>query len=120
MKRSVHKNFKDYLLHAATGSLYPMNLALSNRKVRTSVYTSTRKLCFVVSLIFFCSNSFAQLTAGGVNSNFGIDADTRSGYKKYGPATSAAAADDWFASPGLGGIGVIDTSNAAYYRSQLQ
>jgi len=116
MKRSVHKNFEDYLLQFAIGSLHS-NYSLSRKMFRTGL---SRQLCLVFALSIFCANGFAQFTTGGVNANFSIDADTRAGYKKYGPAASGGNVDDWFASAGLGGTGVIDTSNAAYYRSQLQ
>jgi hypothetical protein len=62
--------------------------------------------------------SFAQLNNGGLYANFGVDADTRSNYLKYGLVTGAVASDDWF-SP-LTANAVIDTSNAAYYLSLLQ
>lgn len=64
-------------------------------------------------------SALAQLNNGGINAYFGIDADTRANYVKYGPMTGLIASDDWFASPGIGN-NVIDTSNAAYYLSQLQ
>ena len=60
-----------------------------------------------------------QLTNGGVNAYFGIDADTRSNFVKYGPATGTIASDDWF-SPSASGNNVIDTSNAAVYLALLQ
>ena len=66
-------------------------------------------------MINVCAN--AQFTNGGVRANFGIDADTRSGYTKYGPSLNGATSDDWFGN----GVsrGVIDTANAAFYKSQL-
>ena len=62
---------------------------------------------------------FGQLNSGGINANFGIDADTRTNWVKYGPVTGAIASDDWFAPSGTGN-NVIDTSNAATYLAQLQ
>jgi len=67
----------------------------------------------------FSLPAFSQLNNGGLYSYFGVDADTRSNYMKYGLQTGAVASDDWFA-PSLSGNNVIDTSNAAYYRSVLQ
>src|SRR5688572_31339635 len=73
----------------------------------------------VVAFILISACAQAQFNIGGVRANFGIDADTRSGYSKYGSQTNAANADDWFAN-GLGGRGVIDTTNAAFYKAQLK
>src|SRR5258708_3695712 len=67
----------------------------------------------------FPLSGFAQLSNGGLYANFGVDADTRSNYMKYGLQTGPIASDDWF-SPSLSGNNVIDTSNAAYYLSLLQ
>jgi hypothetical protein len=74
-------------------------------------------LCLVADLI--SSPICAQLNNGGINAYFGIDADTKSNYVKYGPLTGSIASDDWF-SPSLTGNNVIDTSNAATYLSMLQ
>jgi hypothetical protein len=71
-----------------------------------------------VAASFLSQTGYAQLTNGGLYANFGVDADTRSNYMKYGLVTGAVASDDWF-SP-LSSNSVIDTSNAAYYLSQLQ
>jgi hypothetical protein len=62
--------------------------------------------------------TLCQLNNGGLYANFGIDADTRNNYMKYGLLTGTVAGDDWF-SP-FSGNGVIDTANAAYYQSLLQ
>lgn len=62
---------------------------------------------------------FSQLNNGGLYAGFGVDADTRSNYMKYGLTTGSVTSDDWF-SPALSGYNVIDTSNAAYYLSLLQ
>src|SRR5882757_6089449 len=61
----------------------------------------------------------AQLNNGGLNAFFGVDADTRSNYLKYGPLTGAILSDDWFAPSGVGN-NVIDTANSASYLSLLQ
>jgi hypothetical protein len=69
-------------------------------------------------LIIPCLNSYSQFSRGGMRSNFGIDADTRAGYSKYG--VNSNSGDDWFAGTGIAGKGVIDTFNASYYREQLK
>lgn len=79
-------------------------------------YTVTLFL-FVVCVLPL--RSFSQLNNGGRYANFGVDADTRSNYMKYGLLTGSVASDDWF-SPSLSGNNVIDTSNAASYTSLLQ
>jgi len=61
----------------------------------------------------------AQLNNGGFNALFGVDADTRTNYLKYGPLTGVIVSDDWFAPSGAGN-NVIDTTNAATYLSLLQ
>jgi len=61
---------------------------------------------------------FSQLNYGGLYANFGVDADTRCNYMKYGPVTGLVVSDDWFSS--FSGNAIIDTSNAAYYLSLLQ
>jgi hypothetical protein len=72
----------------------------------------------LVSFLFF--NAKSQILTGGLHANFGVDADTKAGYKKYGPSIAFGTSDDWFASAGANGNGVIDTSNASYYKTQLQ
>jgi hypothetical protein len=67
----------------------------------------------------FPLSGLAQLNNGGLYSLFGVDADTRANYMKYGLVTGSVTSDDWF-SPSGAGNNVIDTSNAAFYRSQLQ
>ena len=64
-------------------------------------------------------SGLAQLSNGGLYSFFGVDADTRSSYMKYGLTTGNVSSDDWFAPSGTG-HNVIDTSNTAFYLSQLQ
>jgi hypothetical protein len=61
---------------------------------------------------------YSQLTDGGIFANFGVDADTRTNWVKYGPLTGAIASDDWFAPSGAGN-NVIDTSKAATWRTLL-
>jgi len=73
-------------------------------------------LLLAIMLPFF---SLAQLNNGGLNALFGVDADTRSNYMKFGPFPGAVVSDDWF-SPSASGNNVIDTSNAASYLSLLQ
>src|SRR5258707_1415011 len=62
---------------------------------------------------------FSQLQNGGLYGGFGVDADTRANYMKYGLTTGSVTSDDWF-SPALSGYNVIETSNAANYLSLLQ
>src|ERR1700730_3626549 len=78
------------------------------------------KKIYLSSFLFvFCLASYSQIiNTGGFHAGFGIDADTRSGYTKYGPVPAANAGDDWFA--GDNGRGVLDTTNAGYYKSLLQ
>lgn len=59
----------------------------------------------------------AQLNNGGFHANFGVDADTKADYIKYGPRTGAVQSEDWFSTGGS--RGVIDTANAFLYRSLL-
>jgi hypothetical protein len=62
---------------------------------------------------------YSQLNNGGLYSLFGVDADTRSNYLRFGNVTGAITSDDWFAPSGQGS-NVIDTSNAAAYRTSMQ
>src|SRR5688572_15315488 len=73
-------------------------------------------LALVVSCLFL--HSSAQLANGGFHANFGVDADTKSDYIKYGPITGSVQSEDWFSTNG-GSRGVIDTSNASVYQSLL-
>ena len=75
-------------------------------------------LLIAIAVLTFFSVS-AQLDRAGFHANFGVDADTRAGATKYGTVPSPNVGDDWFSLVGIG-RGVIDTSNAAYYKSQLQ
>jgi len=74
---------------------------------------------FLFAVSLFPLPVFSQLNNGGLNAGFGVDADTRSNYMKYGLTTGPVASDDWF-SPSLSGFNVIDTSNAAAYLALLQ
>jgi hypothetical protein len=79
------------------------------------------KLCYVIFfLIVLHLEGLCQLSTGGFQAGFGVDADTKAGYLKYGPVTGAVTSDDWFSSSTASGSNVIDTSNAAYYKSLLQ
>src|SRR5258708_18038440 len=78
---------------------------------------------YAISFLLFASLfplfGVAQLNNGGFNALFGVDADTRTNYLKYGPLTGVIVSDDWFAPSGAGN-NVIDTTNAATYLSLLQ
>jgi hypothetical protein len=79
------------------------------------------KLCYaILFLIVLHAEGLCQLNTGGFHAGFGVDADTKAGYLKYGPATGLVTSDDWFSSPTASGNNIIDTANAAYYRSLLQ
>lgn len=65
------------------------------------------------------SAGLCQLNNGGLYANFGVDADTRTNWMKYGLVTGAVASDDWFA-PSGSPYNVIDTSNSATYLAMLQ
>lgn len=79
-------------------------------------------LCCFLALAALCS--FAQLdSSGGSHVGFTIDADTRTGYSKFGPPTSTVYHnDDWFSLAPYSGRGrnVIDTTNSAFYKTQLE
>ncbi|OQP64055.1 hypothetical protein A3860_21835 [Niastella vici] len=74
----------------------------------------------ILFLFMLHLSSFCQLNTGGFHAGFGVDADTRAGYLKYGPTTGTISSDDWFSSPTASGTNVIDTSNASTYRTRLQ
>src|SRR2546423_6112671 len=80
------------------------------------------KRIFYVSSLFYILSfpAHSQLNPGGFHANFGVDADTRAGSLKYGPVTGNISSDDWFDGSGKSGKGVLDTSNASYFRSLLQ
>ncbi len=71
------------------------------------------------AMSFFPLRGLSQLNNGGLYANFGVDADTRSNYMKYGLLTGAVASDDWF-SPSMSGYNVIDTSGASGFMSLLK
>ncbi|MGZ5190698.1 MAG: hypothetical protein ACXWCZ_06725 [Flavisolibacter sp.] len=79
-----------------------------------------KKFYLFILFLFSITSAFAQINTGGLHANFGVDADTRASYKKYGPAGNYAASDDWFSITGLSGRAVIDTANASVYKTQLQ
>ena len=68
-------------------------------------------------------SSLAQLDAsGGSHVGFNVDADTKTGFSKFGPAIATVYNnDDWFSLVPYDGKGrnVIDTSNSFFYKSQL-
>ncbi|HEX6426316.1 MAG TPA: hypothetical protein VF008_01470 [Niastella sp.] len=79
------------------------------------------KWYYVIVILFVLHlEGLGQLNTGGFHAGFGVDADTRAGYLKYGPATGTITSDDWFSSPTASGTNVIDTTNATTYRSLLQ
>jgi hypothetical protein len=75
--------------------------------------------CLLLVGFLLPMSGYSQLNNGGLYANFGVDADTRTNYLKYGLVTGAAFSDDWFAPSGAG-HNVIDTTNAATYLSLLQ
>jgi hypothetical protein len=79
-----------------------------------------KQFYFLLLSIICASSSIAQINTGGLQAGFGVDADTRASYKKYGPSGNYSASDDWFAITGLAGKAVIDTTNASKYLTQLQ
>lgn len=79
-----------------------------------------KQFYFVALLLAMHFQTFSQLNNGGLNASFGVDADTKAGYLKYGPVTGTVSSDDWFSSSTASGSNVIDTSNASDYRSLLQ
>lgn len=89
-------------------------------QVEVSTKSTPMKAIATIALLSCCVMPVllqAQLTNGNINANFGVDADTRSNYVKYGPVTGAVPSDDWF----LGGSGnyIIDTSSASSYALSL-
>lgn len=79
-----------------------------------------KQFYFVALLLAMHFQIFSQLNNGGLNAFFGVDADTKAGYLKYGPATGTVSSDDWFSSSTASGRNVIDTTNASSYRALLQ
>jgi hypothetical protein len=64
------------------------------------------------------SPAFSQLNNSGFHARFGVDADTKTDYIKYGDVNGEVESDDWFSTSGHS-HGVIDTTNASVYRSNL-
>lgn len=79
-----------------------------------------KNLFAILFLIVLHAKGMCQLNTGGFHAGFGVDADTKAGYLKYGPVTGTIASDDWFSSSTASGTNVIDTANAQSYRSLLQ
>ena len=77
-------------------------------------------ILLILFLIVLQLKTMAQLNNGGFHALFGVDADTKAGYLKYGPATGTITSDDWFSSTTASGNNIIDTSNAASYKALLQ
>lgn len=78
-------------------------------------------LSFLLSLCAI--TAFSQLDSMGTHVNFTIDGDTKTGHSKLGPPVATIYDnDDWFSIGPHSGIGrsIIDTSNADWYRAQLQ
>ena len=74
---------------------------------------------FILSASLLPLRGHAQLTNGGINANFGVDADTRANWVKYGPTTGTILSDDWWAPLGFGN-NVIDTTGASGFLALLQ
>src|SRR5438067_10980512 len=83
----------------------------------TFTFLRTHFITFIVC--FLSINAYSQLNNGGIHAKFGVDADTKSDYIKYGVVTGSVLSDDWFSLSGTS-KGVIDTSNSSYYKSLLQ
>ncbi|HEV2353722.1 MAG TPA: hypothetical protein VGR89_05735 [Puia sp.] len=73
----------------------------------------------LITVGFLPTKAYSQLSNGGLYANFGVDADTRANWMKYGLVTGAVPSNDWFA-PSAAGVNVIDTSNAATLLALLQ
>jgi hypothetical protein len=79
------------------------------------------KTCLaILFLIVLHAKGICQLNTGGFHAGFGVDADTRAGYLKYGPVNGTIASDDWFSSSTASGTNVIDTSDSQNYKALLQ
>ena len=65
--------------------------------------------------------SLAQIIPGGNPAHFGVDGDLKSDTFAFGTSMpSPAGSDDWFKKTGGTGLGIIDTTGAAYAKSILQ
>lgn len=88
--------------------------------ISMKTYIQTAKLSISTLVLMFLSvHSIGQLTNGGVQANFGVDADTKAGYLKYTSALGLLSTDDWYGPMTGTGRGVIDTSNFATYKLSL-
>jgi hypothetical protein len=77
------------------------------------------RLALMAGITLACTQATAQLNLTGFHANFGVDADTRAGSIKFGAKANAGTSDDWFSFSSQT-RGVIDTTSAAYYKTQLQ
>ncbi|MFL5811051.1 MAG: hypothetical protein ACJ749_16135 [Flavisolibacter sp.] len=101
MKRSVLKIFKVLLMSIAAVIINRMRAVVKGMNVAStfrpfsgmSAAPALTRFYFLgmLTVVSFCAQS--QFTTGGARSNFGIDADTRAGYTKYGPAAPASVDD---------------------------
>jgi hypothetical protein len=82
--------------------------------------TISKTLFLTVTVLMSVSTTYSQIDNGGLHAGFGIDGDSKAGYLKFGPLTGSVASDDWFGPTTGSFTGVIDTTNAAFYKSQLQ
>jgi len=99
---------------------------------RSSTFRHLKTLSFLLLLLATCNQLFAQRSGslsanGGRFVGFNIDGDTKTGYNKIFPAgVPAMYDDDWFKTPGhftpspALGKGIIDVSDSAALRAQLQ
>jgi hypothetical protein len=88
--------------------------------MKTAILITCRSFLVIAATFLSSAAVYAQLSNGGFHSNFGVDADTRAGYLKFGPVTGPVSGDDWFGAPTGLSRGVIDTSNTSIHRSALQ
>lgn len=83
-------------------------------------HTPTGRILLLTTAITILSLHLnAQLTNGGIQANFGVDADTKAGFVKYVPSLGLTSTDDWYGPTTGTGRGVIDTSNFATYKLAL-
>jgi hypothetical protein len=78
-----------------------------------------RLFCMYCLFCFPLFEANAQLHNSGFHAFFGVDADTKADYIKYGSTTGFRSSEDWFSTHG-GNKGVLDTTGASVYRSLLQ
>ena len=88
--------------------------------MKTILLTLLRQGILISVIAFSSLTSYSQLSNGGFHAKFGVDADTRAGYLKFGPTTGSVASDDWFAGNTGTSRSVIDTANATALRTALQ